>query len=81
MERCPDVNYAWINRQMFAVKSMGRLHLEQLMIDHLEPYFGGKCMLICITQEFIRKFGIDDAELEASPVFRFRCRALRSESS
>lgn len=64
MERCPDVNYAWINRQMFAVKSMGRLHLEQLMIDHLEPYFGGKCVLICITQEFIRKFGIDDAELE-----------------
>lgn len=64
MEQRPDVPYAWINRQMFAVKSFGRLHLEQLLIDRMEQYFGGKCVLICITQEFLQKFQVDEAELE-----------------
>jgi phosphoesterase RecJ-like protein len=64
MECCPEVGYARINRAMFAVKSFGRLQLEQLLIDKLERYLDGKCILICITQEFIQKFQIDEAELD-----------------
>ncbi|WP_295217464.1 bifunctional oligoribonuclease/PAP phosphatase NrnA [Ruminococcus sp.] len=64
MEMRPDVPYAKINRQMFAVKSFGRLRLEQLLIDQLERYMDGKCVLICITQEFLQKFQVDDAELD-----------------
>ncbi len=64
MELCPDVPYAWINRKMFAVKSYGRLKLEQMLIDKLESHMDGKCMLICVTQEFMQKFALDDAQLE-----------------
>lgn len=64
MECCPTVRYSWINRQMFAVKSIGRLQLEQLLIDRLERYLDGKCILICVTQEFLKKFHVDEAELD-----------------
>lgn len=64
MECCPQVRYSWINRQMFAVKSFGRLQLEQLLIDRMESYLGGKCILICVTQEFLRQFEVDEAELD-----------------
>lgn len=69
MEMCPNVRYAWINRQMFAVKSYGRLQLEQLLIDRLERYLEGKCTLICVTQEFLTKFQVDDAELDGIASF------------
>lgn len=64
MESCPEIRYAWINRQMFAVKSLGRLQLEQLLIDRLERYLDGKCILICVTQEFLKQFDVDEAELD-----------------
>lgn len=64
MERCPGVPYAWINRQMFAVKSLGRLRLEQRMVDQLEIYRGGACVLMCITQAFMQQYQVDEAELE-----------------
>ena len=64
MEMCPDVRYAWINREMFAVKSFGRLQLDKLLIDHMERYLNDKCILICVSQEFLRKFQVDEAELE-----------------
>lgn len=64
MELCPAVRYAWINRRMFAVKSYGRLQLEKMMIDRMECYMDGKCILICVTQEFLKKFQVDEAELD-----------------
>lgn len=64
MECYPEGRYCWINRKMFAVKSFGRLKLEQLLIDHLESYLDGKCILICITQAFLQQFEVDEAELE-----------------
>lgn len=64
MERCPKVRYSWINRQMFAVKSLGRLQLEQLLIDRMESYFDGMCIVICVTQEFLQQFHVDEAELD-----------------
>lgn len=64
MEQCPQVRYAAINRKMFAVKSVGRLRLEQLLVDQMEQHLDGKCVLICVTQEFLQKFHVDEAELD-----------------
>lgn len=44
----------------------------------MERYLNDKCILICVSQEFLRKFQVDEAELEASPDFRSRSKALRS---
>lgn len=63
MRHCPQVNYAQINRRMFAVKSMGRLKLDQMLIDRMESYLDGKCILICITQELLHASNLDEAEL------------------
>ena len=60
------------------MKSFGRLQLDKLLIDHMERYLNDKCILICVSQEFLRKFQVDEAELEASPDFRSRSKALRS---
>lgn len=64
MEQFPDIRYAQINRAMFAVKSMGRLHLEQKLTDQMRSYFNGKCVIICITLEFLQTYEIDQAELD-----------------
>lgn len=64
MAECGTVNYSEINRRMFAVKSMGRLQLEQQLIDRMEQYFDGACVLISITQAFLQNFHIDEAELD-----------------
>lgn len=64
MEQFPDIRYGKINRAMFAVKSMGRLHLEQKLTDQMRSYFNGKCMIICITLEFLQTYEIDQAELD-----------------
>jgi phosphoesterase RecJ-like protein len=53
MEQFPDVPYDKINRAMFVVKSMQRLHLEQELMQQLQSYLDGKCMVICITLAFL----------------------------
>ena len=69
MTRCPNVDYSWINRKMFSVKSMERLKLDQQLTDRLERYMDGKCVLICITKTFLDSFQIEDAELEGIASF------------
>ncbi len=69
MTRRPNVDYAWINRMMFSVKSVGRLKLDQQLIDRLERHFDGKCVLICLTKAFLESFQIEDAELEGIASF------------
>ncbi len=64
MEQFPNIRYAKINRAMFAVKSMGRLHLEQKLTDQMRSYFHGKCVVICITLAFLQTYGVDPAELD-----------------
>ena len=64
MEQHPDINYANINREMFVVKSMGRMQLDKILTEQLESYLDGKCMLVCITKELMDKYGIEESELE-----------------
>lgn len=64
MQVHPDIPYAKINRNMFVVKSMGRMKLDSILSGQLESYLDGKCMLVCITQKLMQEYGIEDSELE-----------------
>ncbi|MBQ8513913.1 MAG: bifunctional oligoribonuclease/PAP phosphatase NrnA [Ruminococcus sp.] len=64
MEQHPDIPYAQINRNMFIVKSMGRIRLDQLLAGQLESALDGQCMLICVTRSLMEEYGLDESELE-----------------
>ena len=64
MEQFPEIHYAWINRAMFAVKNMGRLRVEQKLIDQLHTSCNGKCVMICITLAFMEQYGLDPLDLD-----------------
>ncbi len=58
------LNYALINREMFDVKTAGRMKLECALVEQMEYYFGNKVTLICITAEMMDKMGVDSNDLE-----------------
>lgn len=59
-----DVCYAKINRNMFDVKSRGRLRVERAVTDIMEYYLDGKCTMICITSDILKEMSVDESELE-----------------
>lgn len=59
-----DINFARINRNMFDVKSIGRIRVESAVLDLLEYYHGNRFTMICITAEIMEKMGVDASELE-----------------
>ncbi|MGN0614550.1 MAG: bifunctional oligoribonuclease/PAP phosphatase NrnA [Porcipelethomonas sp.] len=61
--KCP-VNYAKINREMFDIKSPGRLKMESMAVEQMEYYLDGKCTMICVTSDILEKMGVDSSELE-----------------
>lgn len=64
LKRSVKINYARINRDMFDVKSIGRLKMEKSVIDIMEFYLDGKCTMICVTTDILDKMGVDAAELD-----------------
>ncbi len=64
MSMHPDIPYGIINRNMFTVKSMGRLKLNCVLTEQLESHLEGKCTLVCVTKELMEKYGIEDADLD-----------------
>ncbi len=64
LKRKTNVNFAWINRRMFEVKSRGRLKMESMAVDSMEYFLDGKCTMICITKELLEKMNVDASELE-----------------
>ena len=64
MTQCPAVPYGRINRNLFAVKSLGRLQMEKMLTDQLESHLGGACMMICVTQALLKQFGVAESELD-----------------
>ena len=59
-----NLRFAWINRRMFDVKSIGRIKVESAVLDLLEYYFGGKLTMICLTADIMKQVGVDISELE-----------------
>ncbi len=64
MKRNSNVNFARINREMFDVKSRGRLKMEAFAVDRIEYYLDGKCTMLAVTAELRDKIGVDQSELD-----------------
>ncbi len=58
------VDYAWINRRMFDVKSRARIKIEQYVISNMEFYLSEKCAMIAITNDVITEMGVAPEEFE-----------------
>ena len=59
-----DLKYALINRNMFDVKSVGRIKMESAVMELMEYYHGGKLTIICVSADIMEKMGVDASELE-----------------
>lgn len=59
-----DVGYAHINREMFDVKSKGRIKIEMAVTDIMEYYLDDRCTMICVTRDILNKWGVEESELE-----------------
>lgn len=64
LKRTHDVGYAQINREMFEVKSKGRIKIEMAVTDIMEYYLEDRCTMICVTQDILNRWGVDESELE-----------------
>lgn len=59
-----DIDFARINRDMFDIKSRQRIRLEQHILNNMELYFGERCGVLCITEQFRSEVGVADEELD-----------------
>ncbi len=64
LKRQFDLPYARINREMFDVKSFGRLKMEHLVTDIMEFYLDGRCTMISITRALLDELHVDPADLD-----------------
>lgn len=53
-----------INREMFQIKSRGRILSEQKLISGMKFADSGEIALICITNDIIDSYGVDRADLD-----------------
>ncbi|MEG2396258.1 MAG: DHH family phosphoesterase [Oscillospiraceae bacterium] len=59
-----DADFDIINRVMFETKTRAYLKLEELVLNSIEMYYGGKCAVITITQEMFRQSGSNESECD-----------------
>jgi len=64
MKRKSSVNFARINREMFDVKSRGRLKMEAFAVDRIEYYLDGKCTMLAVTSQLRDEIGVEQSELD-----------------
>lgn len=53
-----------INRVMFETKTRTYLRLEELVLNSIEMYFGGKCAVITITKDMFKQSGSNETECD-----------------
>lgn len=63
---CYDFDFANINREMFDIKSIGKIKLEAAIHDNTEYYFDGKCAIAYISRHLLDSLGVDEAELDTT---------------
>lgn len=61
-----DFDFANINRQMFDIKSIGKIKLEAAIYENTEYFFGGKCALAYISRDLLSSLAVDEAELDTT---------------
>ena len=64
MREFPGMRYAWINRQMFEVKSPARIRAEILMLERMEYALDGRCTFVWATRDVFETTGLDDKDTE-----------------
>lgn len=64
MREYSNINFAKINRNMFEVKSYGRIKLESEFNNIAETYLDGKLCIIAVTKDMMNTLGVSDEELE-----------------
>ncbi len=57
-------DYVNINKVMFETKSIGYFKLEELALNTIKTYFGGKCAVMSITQEMLRESNTDESDCD-----------------
>lgn len=53
-----------INRSMFDIKSRQRVELERLALKDMAFYFGGRCAVMTVTNEMVKKSGAGENDME-----------------
>lgn len=59
-----DLRFARINREMFDVKSIGRIKMESAVMELMEYFLDSRLTMICITADIMEKMGVDSNDLE-----------------
>ena len=59
--------YAMINRVMFDTKSRVRIELERMALQGISFHFNGKCAVMAITNEMVKKSGAREDDMEGLP--------------
>ncbi|MBR5495775.1 MAG: bifunctional oligoribonuclease/PAP phosphatase NrnA [Oscillospiraceae bacterium] len=59
-----EADFAKINRDIFDTKSWDRIMLEQMIYNSVEFYLDGKCSVITITKDMLKKTGVDESEVD-----------------
>ena len=54
-----------INRQLFEIKTRGRLELESRMIASMDFYCGGKVAICCLPQSLVEQLGVTEDDLDS----------------
>lgn len=63
---CYDFDFANINREMFDIKSIGKIKLEAAIHENTEYYFGGKCAIAFISRKQLEALGVEETELDTT---------------
>lgn len=61
-----DFDFAKINREMFDIKSIGKIKLESAIYKNTEYFFGGKCAVAYISQQQLSELNVDETELDTT---------------
>lgn len=59
-----DIDFSWINRRMFDIKSKARIMVEQAVISNMDYYYDGVCAMIVLTKKLIAESGAEPAEFD-----------------
>jgi len=54
-----------INRELFEIKSKGRLRLEAKIMDHMEFFADGKVAVCCLPQQWVEKLEVTEDDLDS----------------
>ncbi len=64
LKRTSKVNFAKINREMFDVKTRGRLKMEAAAFELMEYHLDGKLTIVSVTSSLRDKMGVEQNELD-----------------